>query len=822
MAAANALAQGALVHHAPPARAAMTIYFEENSAGAENRIGFIGRGAGYIFFLAETEATAIFDHSHMSRRPDTLRWRLSGANRHSVMRGEEPLPSKSNYFIGNDASKWRTNVAHYARVRVINVYPGIDVVYYGRGDQLEFDFVVKAGADLSKIRLRYDGALRTDVEEDGDLVLSLTSGQLRQRLPLVYQEIGGTRRAVQARYRRLSKNEFGLDVGPHDTNHGLVIDPVLSYSTYLGGSAGEVAWGIAPDSAGNVYVTGYTFSTDFPTTAGSLRRTKPVGSIIAFVTKLDASGRLIYSTFLGGSAHTEAYGIAVDAAGNAYVTGMTYDHNLPIVNAAQPTFRGLNDVFIAKLNPTGSAVIYSTFLGGDISQAGYAIAVDGAGTAIVTGDTDSPNFPTSNALQSSIKGSVDPFVAKLTPSGSFVYVTLLGGTGIDRGTGAAIDGSGNGYIAGFTTSPDFPVTVGAFQTHSGGSEDGFIVKMNPTGTALVYSSYLGGSSVDTPFGLAVDPSGAAVIVGATFSPDFPTAHPLQPTRGTAFITKVSSSGSSLIYSTYFGGTMGSGNDAARAVAADSAGNVYIAGATGSIDIPILNAIQPTNGGSVDAFVSALNASGSLLYSTYLGGSGSDGAEAICVDSSGRAVVAGYTESTDFPLANAFQPNYGGGSSDAFVAAIGIPDVTIVKTHSGNFLQGQPDATYTIKVSNTGSGATSGPVTMVDTLPGGFVATSISGVGWTCTLGTLTCVRSDALSPQSSYPLLTLTVTVPVTTGTFTNTASISGGSEIDSSNNSASDATVVELNPAIPMLDSRALGALAVMLAAIALSVLRK
>lgn len=775
----------------------LPMYFTGSADPAGKRV-FSAHGGDFALFVTDTESLMVMRrHAEKPGQPTeppvAVRLILSGANQHPGVRGEDPLEAKSNYFIGNDPSKWRTGIQQYAKVRIPEVYRGIDAVYYGNDEQFEYDFVVQPGADPDQIRLRFEGVERIDIDPAGDLVLQVRGGQLRQRLPVVYQEIGGRRHRVRASYRRFTSREFGFDIAPYDATIPLVIDPVLVYSTYLGGSSDDVATGIAVDSAGNAYVTGYTFSVDFPTTPGALRTTKSVGSIVAYVTKLNPSGSPVYSTFLGGTTNTQAYAIAVDSAGSAYVTGFTFDNDFPTVNAPQPTPAGLNDVFITKLNAAGSAIVYSTFLGGQISQTGYGIAVDGSGNAVVTGDTNSFDFPTVNAIQSTLLGIDDAFVAKLNASGSaFVYVTLLGGTLSDRGAGVAVDPAGNAYIAGFTSSTNFP-RVNAFQSSFGGVEDAFVTKIDPSGSALVYSTYLGGSTFDTGTGISVDASGSAVVAGFTLSANFPTANALQPALGgasDAFVTKLDGSGSSLVYSTFFGG---SNQDGARAVTMDDAGNVYFAGSTQSSDFPTANPVQPSHGGgTTDAFVTALDSAGSaLIYSTFLGGNGFDGATGIGVADSGIAVITGDTTSSDFPVANAFQPARSG-PSDAFVTAIATPDLTIAKTANGDFVQGQTGATFTITVTNVGAGSSSGVVTVTDTLPAGLTATSMSGSGWTCVLEPQpTCTRNDALAPASSYPTITLTVDVgPDVEGPVMNTATVSGGGGDPNPANNSATATV--------------------------------
>jgi hypothetical protein len=620
-----------------------------------------------------------------------IRMIFAGANTTPRVTGLQELPGKANYFIGNDPTTWRTNVPTYAKVRYDDIYPGIDLIYYGNQRQLEYDFVVRPGADPTRIVLGFQGAARLEVDAQGDLVLHTAAGPIRQRKPVIYQEVDGVRTEIQGGYVLTDRHQVSFRVAAYVASQPLIIDPVLFYSTYLGSGGLDGGSGIAVDTAGNAYVTGETFSmnflTPFPTTPGSFQTTSGVGSD-AFVTKLNPTGSaLVYSTYLAGSGFDTGSGIAVDALGNAYVTGATRSGDFPTtLGAFQPTFGGgFNEAFVTKLNPTGSALVYSTYLGGRggfLGDGGSGIAVDGAGNAYVTGATDSPDFPTTvGAVQPTIRGGFDAFVTKLNPTGSaLVYSTYLGGTSAsDEGSGIAVDTAGNAYVTGSTFSRDFPTTVGAFQTTRGGGFDAFVTKLNPTGSALVYSTYLGGSDFDFGNGIAVDTAGNVYVTGRTDSSDFPTTlGAFQTTFGggfnDAFVTKLNPTGSALVYSTYLGGSRS--GDVGLGIALDTAGHAYVTGETNSSDFPTtVGALQPTFGGGFsDAFVTTLDPTGSaLVYSTYLGGSGTpikqDTGFGIAVDTAGNAYVTGETSSSDFPTtAGAFQPTFGG-TSDAFVAKI---------------------------------------------------------------------------------------------------------------------------------------------------------
>jgi Big-like domain-containing protein/beta-propeller repeat-containing protein len=460
-------------------------------------------------------------------------------------------------------------------------------------------------------------------------------------------------------------------------------NPALLYSTYLSGSGDDRGHGIAVDAAGNAYVTGFTNSINFPTTGGVFQPAVSVGQDV-FVTKLDPTGSgLVYSTYLGGNNADQGLGIALDAGGNAYVTGFTQSTNFPTFAAFQTTLRGVADAFVTKLNPTGSGLVYSTYLGGSDNDQGFGIALDASPipNAYVTGLTQSTNFPTTaGAFQTTFGGGTsDAFVTKLNPTGSgLVYSTYLGRSSSEQGRGIALDASPipNAYVTGFTNSTNFPTTAGAFQTtFGGGISDAFVTKLNPLGTALVYSTYLGRSLEEQGLGIALDasPTPNAYVTGFTFSSNFPTVAAFQTTFGgvaDAFVTKLNPTGSGLVYSTYLGGLT---SDEGFDIGVDAVGNAYVTGFTQSTNFPTFAAFQTTFGGGVDAFVTKLNPTGSgLVYSTYLGGSSSEQGFGIALDPSPipNAYVTGLTNSTDFPTTpGAFQTTSAGGI-DAFVTKIG--------------------------------------------------------------------------------------------------------------------------------------------------------
>ena len=664
--------------------------FEENMGQLDDEVRFVARGSGATLFLTEEGATLSLRATRLapaSKRspgraptrdepgePDAvLRMRVAGA-RAVVPRAEKKLVTISNYFLGNDPGRWRTHVPNFGRVVYPGVLPGVDLVYHGEEGQLEYDFVVAPGADSHEIVMDVSGAKELSLTSKGDLVIHTEQGVLVQPRPRVYQhEINGGRKDVAAGYRLLGESSVGFVVASHDRGRELVIDPVLQYSTYLGGAGSENSTRIAVDSAGGAYVTGQTQSVNFP-------RQNPfqaarAGSSDVFVAKLSPAGNALeYSTYLGGSGTESGSGIAVDGAGSAYVTGQTQSVNFPVQNPLQAATAGSSEGFIFKLSPAGNALVYSTYLGGASDDYGIDVAVDGAGSAYVAGETLSTNFPVQSPFQATRGGSGDAFVAKLSPSGNaLVYSTYLGGTLWDSSYGIAVDGAGSAYVTGYAQSVNFP-TQNPFQAvHAGGLVDMFVAKLSPAGNALVYSTYLGGSEDDYGNDIAVDAAGSAYVTGQTQSVNFPVQNPFQAARAGSsegFIFKLSPAGNALVYSTYLGG---SGDDFGFSIAVDGAGSAHVTGWTDSADFPVQNPFQAAGGGVDDAFVTRLSPAGdALFYSTYLGGSSYEEGQGIAVDGAGSAYVTGITQSLNFPTQNPFQAAHAGGNNDLFVAKLVIP------------------------------------------------------------------------------------------------------------------------------------------------------
>jgi hypothetical protein len=686
----------------------MPLSFEANRGQADESVNFVAHGAGYTLALSPTAAafrlrkadcgsrnenvadSANSESEIRNPKSQLLRMNLVGANLRATVAGLNQLEGRVNYFIGNDPTKWRTDVPTFGRVRYAEVYPGIDVEYYGNQQRLEYDFVVAPGKDARAIALDFEGARGIEVDAaTGDLLVKVGPETIRQLAPVTYQETAdGGRREVESRYALRDGGRVGFEVGDYDANAPLVIDPVLQYSTYLGGSGDDGASGIAVDSAGNAYITGSTNSANFPTANPIQGTITPSNGDVAgdydvFVTKINAAGTaLVYSTYLGGNTGDGGLDITLDSTGNAYVTGHTRSANFPTANAIDSTYSGANDAFVTKINAAGSALVYSTYLGGSSDDFGHAIALDSANNAYLTGYT-SGNFTTVNAFDSTFNGSSDGFVTKINAAGSaLVYSTYLGGSIGDGSTGSnfpadngndiAVDAAGNAYITGQTDSTNFPTFNAIQSTKSGTSDDAFITKLNAAGSALVFSTYLGGTSDDHGSGITLDSAGNVYITGDTISGNFPTANAFDGTHDLstdAFVTKINAAGTALVYSSFLGG---SGLDTALAVTLDPSGNAYITGYTSSTNFPTVSPSQAFNGGAFDVFVTKINAAGSaLIYSTYLGGGGSDLSFGIALDPAGNAYVTGETPSGCLPFpttTGSFDTTYNGGG-DSFISKI---------------------------------------------------------------------------------------------------------------------------------------------------------
>lgn len=679
-------------HSASAKYAKSRLSFEPNVGQTDARVSYLGRS---VFFTNQGATLKLpVPGGYLA-----VAMKFEGDRRSARITGESPLPGRSNYLIGNPAN-WHTEIPQFARVHYRGVYPGVDFVFYQSGRSLEYDIALAPRTDVDHVRLTFEGVDSLGVDANGDLTLHTKAGDLRQLVPAVYQRINGRLRRVRCHYRLFAKNQVGFTLGAHDRGQAVVIDPVLRWSTYLGGTgrSGDAALSIAVDSVGHAYVTGVTDSLDFPTTPGAIQPTVPApGQRSAFVTKFAWNGRdVIYSTYFGGTNCRETFptGIRVDGSGNTYITGMTNCTDLPVTSGAyQQTSKGNVDDFVAKLNPTGTALVYSTYLGGSDTERAGGIAIDSAGNAYITGETASLDFPTTPGAFQTVKpasGSAPAaFVTKLSSDGSsLLYSTYLGGPAntfpynTARGTRIAVGTSGNAYVIGTTNSTGFPVTAGAYQTSLGGAGDFFVTKLNATGTGLIYSTYLGGSGdegVFTDGGLAIDSTGNAYITGDSFSSDFPATPGafLSPASCGPVLTKLNATGTGLVYSGHWAiGPCPNGESFATGVAVDKGGHAYVVGQTIAKwpNFPFVRAFQEwivDQAFTFNTFVIKMNPSGTAPdYSSLLGGNGYfDLGTAIALDSEDNAYVTGETNSTDFPVTQGAFQRHKSTSEDAFVAKI---------------------------------------------------------------------------------------------------------------------------------------------------------
>jgi uncharacterized protein (TIGR03437 family) len=658
--------------------------FEPNLGQAGARVRYLARTAEASFYFEPRQAAVV--RTQQGKAPVThlaaMRMAFEGANPAARIAALDRLPGASNYLTGADPSRWRLGVPRYARVVYHKLYPGVDLVFHGRERKLQFDFILDAGARPERIALRFSGVQRIEADGAGGLWLHYREGRFRLEKPFAYQEVDGRRQDAGGRFVLKPGGLVGFELARYDARKPAVIDPVISYGTFVGGARDEVAMAVAVDAQGSAYLTGATASPELAT-AGALQTALnggPAGRTDAFVTKLNSAGTaLVYSTYIGGSAGDIGLGIAVDAAGSAYVTGATTSADFPLAQAFQRVFAGgglpiPSDAFVLKLNPAGTALVYSTYLGGSGLDVAKAIALDSSGAAYIAGFTSSRNLPVKSAFQVVNRGGqpldLDAFAAKLNPAGTeLVYLTYAGGTLGDVATSLAVDSAGNAYLTGKTYSPDFPV-MNALQADKRNSVDAFVLKLNAAGSALAYSTFLGGGSYDVGLGIAVDAAGAAHVTGVTGSSDFPLGNAVQSRFGTpdglgadAFLTKLTPAGNALAYSTFLGGR---GTDVATAVAVGADGSAYVAGETDSPDFPAVNAIQ-TFGSGNEVFLARMNPAGSAFqYVTLLGGSGHDGGASLAVDRSGNAYVAGATASGDLPVSYGSYQGASRGQSEAMV------------------------------------------------------------------------------------------------------------------------------------------------------------
>jgi len=821
------------------------LVFEANQGQTDPRVKFMARGSGYGLFLTADQAILKLKSSRTTHQQQVIAMQLTGTHQAPAIHGIELLPGKSNYLIGNDPAKWHRNVSQFARVRYENVYPGVDLIYYGEQGQLEYDFVVAPGSDPDAIGWKFDGLKDLKVDAKGNLVLANEGGDVVFRAPYVYQEIGGEKKAVNGRFVLRAANEAGFQVGSYDQSHALIIDPVLTYSSYLGGTGGEGCFAItgtatsgcpaiAVDPASNIYVAGTTTSADFPLGSSPSQGTIAGGADI-FVTKFDITGTVIqFSTYLGGSNDDTSAAIAVDNASNVYVTGTTgSDSDFPIVTAnaiqAGPMSAG-NHVFASELSADGITLEYSTYLGGTGTDTATGLALDFHAKMYLTGTTTSTDLPvTANAFQETSRATNQFFIAKIDPiaadpTAANAYLSYLGGatpsTGTATGGGIAVDTSSNVYVTGGTTFTD--MGLNSSQAQAGGS-DAFVGKFtltNPATTQEVYLTYVGGTGDDIGYGVAVDTSFNAYITGSTTSTDVTTftrdpafstsVVPFQPLNagGTdAFVAKIGSAPPTdgtnfpLNYFSYLGGSAvggTTGTDVGLGIAVDSSQGARLTGYTDSTDFHTSHAFQSTIGGGNDAFVARIDTTSTdpasvAHFSSYHGGTGDDRGTGIAIDLLGNTYVSGETASTNFPVLSAFQGAISG-SSDAFISKIGPTanfTMTVTASPTPAVGVGNP-VTFTFTVTNTGDLASG--VTFTDTLPvanATFVSATVTGGSCGGATGTPPTVVCNLGTMNSNA---TATVTVILTPTAAPTSLSNSATLTVANSSFAVSSSTSVTVN----------------------------
>ncbi|MCS7025587.1 MAG: SBBP repeat-containing protein [Bryobacteraceae bacterium] len=654
----------------------LPLYFEPNVGQADPAVRFISRGGGFTAFLTGKEV--VLQNSKLTQ---PLLLRFSGAQAPLSGELEERLPGISNYFYGKDPTKWRTNIPHYQRARFRQIYPGIDVVFYSGSNRLEYDFIVAPHADPAVIGLSWEGADAVRLDDSGDLVLQTSRGEIRQRRPVVYQTISGKRVGIPCSYSLKRNGSVRFALAPWNRNYPLVIDPQIFYSTFLGGSGEENVGGIAADPAGSVYVVGVTSSTNFPLLNPFQAAYGDRGD--GFVTKIAiGGGSLVYSTYLGGEFLDAVNAVTADSAGNAYLTGLTGSFGFPVTqNVFQRDFSGVQDAFVVKLSPFGNNLVFSTYLGtSDTFEAGLAIVLDRSNNPTVAGTTNSATFPvTEGAFDRSQNGGDDVFVTKFDSQGrQLIFSTFLGGSLRDTVASMTTDPAGDLYLAGTTSSPNFPVTPGAFDTTYNGVDDAFFAKLSQTGQRLIFSSYLGGEQFDEALGIAVEPGGRILLTGETSSTAFPTTpEALQRNLlgiSEAFVARFSSNGEVLIASTLLGSVR---REFGRSVLAGEGGHPIVVGYSESNNFPTTpGAFGVSANFFGDVFFAILRplAEG-LRFSSVFPGSFTEEPRAMAADAAGEIYIAGRTNSPDFiTTANVFDRTYNQGI-DAFVSRLTNLDLT---------------------------------------------------------------------------------------------------------------------------------------------------
>ncbi|MCE9636728.1 MAG: SBBP repeat-containing protein [Planctomycetes bacterium] len=677
--------------------ASLPLHFERNDGQTARRVSFLARADGSTVFLEPDCAT-------FATPGAAVRMRVVGAHAAAAISGAEPLAGHANYLIGRDPSKWTTDVPLYARVVAEEVYPGIDVAWYGDGRRLEYDFCVAPDADPSQIALAFEGADSVTLADDGALVLRVGDRELRHDRPVVWETGDAGRREVDGRFVVRDDGLVAFAVADRTPGSLLTIDPLVSWSDYVGGSGRDECEGVAVDGQKNAYVTGTTQSLDFPTKTGAFATTAKGGDTDTFVTKLNAAGNaIVYSTYVGGTEGEESHGIAVDKESRATICGFTYSQDFPATALDTVLDDGVNltgDAFVTRLNAAGNGLAWSTYLGGTGQDTANDVAVDSAGVAWVVGNTSSTDFPLASEIDASSEGSQDAFLTSIAADGaSLRFSTYLGGPDNDTGDGVAIR-EGDVWIAGkFSTNrqvPPLPVFPGVTPVRAfAGYDDLWVGRVHPATSSWVWMSFLGGqyseislSASDQFARVAVDASGNAFVCGSTDSPDFPAGSGTARTdqSGTdGFVSKLSTTGS-LLWTRFLSSDPSTSTDTAADIAVDSKGRAHVVGTTEGYVFPVVGATQPEQGGYEDAFYSIVKADGSGFdFSTYLGGESYEWARGIALASDGSATVAGRTYGS-FPVVGGVQEFYRQ-NGDGFVTRFGATAGTalVFKVKRGLFM-----------------------------------------------------------------------------------------------------------------------------------------